>query len=58
MRKYLKLLTIFEEAPFWMYDWVLKTPLEGIVHDAPQKELAIAPVSEILTTTTLQNYPQ
>ena len=34
-----------------MYDWVLNTPLEGFVHDAPREELAIAPVLESLTTT-------
>ena len=33
-----------------MYDWVLNTPLEGFVQDAPREELAIAPVLESLTT--------
>ena len=29
-----------------MHNWVLNTPLEGFVQDAPRKELAIAPVVE------------
>ena len=32
-----------------MYDWVLDTPLEGFVQDAPQKELDTAPVVECFT---------
>ena len=39
-----------------MYDWVLNTPLEGFVQDAPRKELAITPVLESLITTTWQKY--
>ena len=31
-----------------MYDWVLITPLEGFVEDAPRKEIAIAPIAEYL----------
>ena len=34
-----------------MYDLVLNTPLEGVVHDALREELAIAPVVVCLTTT-------
>ena len=41
-----------------MYDWVLITPLEGFVQDAPRKELAIAPVVECLTATGWQTYHQ
>ena len=52
LQKYLKLLNIFAKAPSWMYDWVLNTPLEGFVQNALREELAIAPVVEILTTTT------
>ena len=51
MQKYLKLLTIFTKVPSWMYDWILNTPLEGFVQDAPQEELAIAHVAGNLTTT-------
>ena len=40
MRKCLKSLTILEK----LHDWVLKTPLEGFVQDAPREKLAIAPV--------------
>ena len=29
-----------------MLDWVLNTPLESFIQDAPQKGLAIAPVVE------------
>ena len=39
-----------------MYEWVLRTPLEGFVQDAPREELVIAPVVEFLTTTGWQNY--
>ena len=31
-----------------MYDWVLNPPLEGFLKDAPQEEVAIAPVVECL----------
>ena len=41
-----------------MNNWVLNTPLEGFVQDAPREELAIAPVLECLTTTTWQKYQQ
>ena len=41
-----------------MYDWVLNTPLEGFVQDAPSKELVIGPVDECLTTTFCENYHQ
>ena len=37
-------------------DWVLDTPLEGFVQDAPREELDIAPVVECLTATAWQNY--
>ena len=37
-------------------DWVLNTPLEGVIHDAPREKLAIVPVVESLTTTTWQKY--
>ena len=39
-----------------MYDWVLNKPLRGFVQDAPGEEVAIAPVAEILTAITWQNY--
>ena len=39
-----------------MYDWVLKTPLEGFEQDATREEVAIAPVVEFLTTTAWQKY--
>ena len=58
MLKYLKSLTVFAKAPSWMYDWVLNTPLEGFVQDAPRDELAIEPVVECLPTTSWQNYHQ
>ena len=35
-----------------MYDWVLDTPLDGFVQDAPQEEIDTAPVVESLTGTT------
>ena len=35
-----------------MYDWVLNTPLEGFVQDAPREELAIALVVECFTTVS------
>ena len=38
-----------------MHNWVLNTPLEGFVQDAPRKELAIAPVVEYLTTSPWEN---
>ena len=38
-----------------MYGWVLNTPLEGFVQDAPREEPAVAPVVESLTTTTRQS---
>ena len=41
-----------------MYDWVLNTPLEGFVQDAPREQLAIAPVVESLTTTSWQKHHQ
>ena len=41
-----------------MYDWVLNMLSEGFIQDAPQEELAIAPVIESLTTTVWQNYHQ
>ena len=41
-----------------MYDWVLTTPLEGFVKDAPREDLAIAHVVECLTTTGWQYYHQ
>ena len=41
-----------------MYDWALNTPLEGFVQDAPQQELATAPLVECLTATAWQNYHQ
>ena len=37
-----------------MYDWVLNMSLESFVQDAPQEELAIAPLVECLTTTAWQ----
>ena len=36
-----------------MYDWVLNTPLEGTVEDAPRKELVIAPDVECCITNKL-----
>ena len=41
-----------------MYEWILNTPLEDFVQDAPREELAVAPVVESLTTTTWQKYHQ
>ena len=41
-----------------MYDWVLDTPLEGFVQDAPREELDTAPVVECLTEIVCQNYHQ
>ena len=34
-----------------MYDWVLNTPLEGFVQNAPREEPVIAPVVECLART-------
>ena len=41
-----------------MHEWVLDTPLEGFVQDAPQVELDTSPVVECLTATAWQNYRQ
>ena len=41
-----------------MYDWVIDTPLEGYVQDAPREELGTAPVDECLTANSWQNYHQ
>ena len=41
-----------------MYDWVLDTPLEGFVQDAPREELDTVLVVECLTATAWQNYHQ
>ena len=41
-----------------MHDWVLDTPLEGFVQDAPREELHTVPVVECLTATAWQNYHQ
>ena len=38
-----------------MYDWVLDTPLEGFVQDAPRQELDTAPAVESLPATAWQN---
>ena len=54
--KILKAVNYFCKAPFWMYDWVLDTPLEDFVQDASRKELAIAPVVECLITTAWLKY--
>ena len=39
----------FAKATSWTFDWVPNTPLERFVQNAPQKELAIAPVQKCLT---------
>ena len=57
-RKLLKPLTILAKAPSWMYDWVLNTPFEGFLQDAPREGLAIASVVESLTITAGQKYNQ
>ena len=43
-----------------MYDWVLNTPLEGFVQDAPREKLGTAPLATFapLTVTAWQNYHQ
>ena len=55
---YLKPLTIFAKASFWIYDCVLNTPLEGFVQDVPREQLSIAPVVDCLRTTAWQIYHQ
>ena len=49
--KILKAVNYFRKSSILDVDWVLNTPLEGFVQDAPREELAIAPVVESLTTT-------
>ena len=42
-----------------MYDWVLNTPLEGLIQNASRKELTIAPVvfnNNCLAKASLINY--
>ena len=41
-----------------MHDWVLDTPLEGFMQDAPGEELEAAPVVKCLTAVAWQNYHQ
>ena len=45
LEKILKAVSYFQ-VPSWMYDWVLNTPLEGLLQDARREEVVIAPVIE------------
>ena len=51
---------IFKNSLFYRTPLVVafNTPLEGFAKDAPQEELAIAPVLECLTTTAWHKYHQ
>ena len=41
-----------------MHDWVLDTPLEGFMQDAPGEELKAAPAVKCLTAVAWQKYHQ